>query len=155
MERTCVLVKPDGVGKHLIGTVAQRFEKAGLRLAGLKMLRLDRTQAESFYKEHVGKPFYEPLIVFMTSAPIVAMIWEGVQAVKMARGLMGATDSAKAEPGTLRREFGTNNRYNLVHGSDSPASAEREIAFFFKPEELYTYGDQDWQTESVSPLTNR
>jgi len=145
-ERTCVLVKPDGVCKHKIGKVIDRMESAGLKLVALRLARLTHAQAETFYKEHVGKPFYPGLVTFMTSAPITVMAWEGPSAVKTARGLMGATDSLKAEPGTLRREYGTDNRYNFVHGSDSPESASREIQFFFKPEELFAYGDKDWQT---------
>lgn len=148
LERTLVLVKPDGVCRRRIGKAVDRFEQAGLRLAGLKMTRLSKERAQSFYQEHVGKPFFPGLLTFMTSAPIVAMAWEGAEAVKAARGLMGATDSQKAEPGTLRREFGTDNRYNFVHGSDSPASAAREIAFFFSPDELQTYGPDDWKTAS-------
>jgi nucleoside-diphosphate kinase len=144
MQRTCILVKPDGVGKRRVGAVIDRLERAGLKLIGLKMVRLSPADAEEFYKEHQGRPFYPGLVVFMTSAPIVAAAWEGPEAVATARALMGATNSTQAAPGTLRREFGTDNRYNLVHGSDSAASAEREIAFFFKPEELYAYGDNDW-----------
>lgn len=144
MERTCILVKPDGVGKNVVGAVLARFAQAGLHLRGLKMLKLSPHQAEDFYQEHKGKPFYEPLIRFMTSAPIVATVWDGPGAVTKARAAMGATNSTEAAPGTLRREFGTNNRYNVVHGSDSAASAEREVRFFFKPEELYEYGDNDW-----------
>ncbi len=147
MERTLILVKPDGVGKHRVGSVLDRLERAGLRLLGVRMLKLPQTQAEEFYKDHKGKPFYEPLIRFMTAAPIVASVWEAPAAVSQARSLMGATDSLKADAGTLRRDFGTNNRYNLVHGSDSVTSAQREIPFFFKPEELFTYGDHDWNAE--------
>src|SRR5690349_10882979 len=102
-QRTCVLVKPDGVGKHLVGTVLQRMEKAGLQLAGVKMLRLTPERAEAFYGEHKGKPFYDPLIVFMTSAPIVATVWEGREAIAEARALMGATNSPEAANGTLRK----------------------------------------------------
>jgi len=145
MEQTLILVKPDGVGRHRIGAVLDRLERAGLRLLGLKMLRLSKSQAEDFYKEHHGKPFYPPLIQFMTSAPIVASVWEAPKAISQARSLMGTTDSLKADAGTLRRDYGTNNRYNLVHGSDSAPSAQREIGFFFKPEEMYSYGDNDWQ----------
>ncbi len=144
MERTCILVKPDGVCKNVVGTILARFAQAGLHLRGLKMLRLSPTQAEKFYGEHKGKPFYEPLVKFMTSAPLVATVWEGDGAVAKARSLMGATNSKEAVPGTLRREFGTDNRYNVVHGSDSTASAEREIPFYFKPEEIFSYQDNDW-----------
>jgi nucleoside-diphosphate kinase len=149
-ERTCLLVKPDGVGQRRVGAVIDRLERAGLRLAGLRMLKLSRGDAEAFYKEHHGKPFYEGLIRFMTAAPLVATAWEGPDAVATVRSLMGATNSAQAAPETLRREFGTDNRYNLVHGSDSPASAAREIAFFFKPEELFAYGENDWKSEVSS-----
>src|SRR5690348_8757998 len=114
MQRTCLLVKPDGVCKQLTGTVLERFEKAGLQLVGLKMLRLSRSQAEEFYIEHKGKAFYEPLIEFMISAPIVAAVWQGEDAVQKARSLMGATDSKQAQPGTLRRQYGFDNRRNLV-----------------------------------------
>lgn len=150
MERTLGLVKPDGVCKHHIGAILQRFESAGLKVVGLKMIRLDRPKAEGFYAEHRGKPFYEGLVLFMTSGPIVAIVWEGNGAIARARELMGATDSAKAAPGTLRREFGTDNRYNLVHGSDSPESAEREIGYFFTPGELFTYGENDWNAASAT-----
>src|SRR5580698_8743439 len=136
MEQTCVLVKPDGVCKNVAGAVLARFSQAGLVPRALKMIKLSPTQAEEFYGEHKGKPFYEPLVQFMTSAPIVATVWEAEGAIAKARSIMGATNSLEAVPGTLRREFGTNNRYNLVHGSDSPASAEREVRFFFKPEEM-------------------
>ena len=121
------------------------LRRSGLHLRALKMMKVSRAQAEEFYKEHKGKPFYEPLISFMTAAPIVATAWDGEGAIAKARAAMGATNSTEAAPGTIRREFGTNNRYNLVHGSDSPASAEREVTFFFKPEELYTYQDNDWK----------
>jgi nucleoside-diphosphate kinase len=150
VERTCTLVKPDGVCKRVVGTVLDRFEKSGLRLIGLKMVHLSPAVAERFYAEHKGKPFYEPLITFMISAPIVAAIWEGDGAIQKARSLMGSTNSPEAQAGTLRRQFGLDNRRNLVHGSDSPASAEREIAFFFKPDELYHYQDNDWQKERTS-----
>jgi nucleoside-diphosphate kinase len=145
VERTLTLVKPDGVCKDLSGTVLERFEKAGLRLVGLKMLRLSRADAERFYAEHKGKPFYEPLIEFMSAAPIVAAVWEAPGAIAKAREQMGSTNSSEAKEGTLRRQYGTDNRYNLVHGSDSPKSAEREVAFFFKPEELFHYAASDWQ----------
>jgi nucleoside-diphosphate kinase len=149
VERTCTLIKPDGVCKHLIGTIIDRFEKAGLQLIGLKMLQLSRADAERFYAEHKREPFYEPLVRFMISAPIVAAIWQGPAAIKQARVLIGSTNSPDALPGTLRKQFGVDNRRNLVHGSDSSVSAEREIAFFFKPDELYTYQDTDWDTENL------
>lgn len=145
MERTCILVKPDAVCQNLVGPVLSRFSSAGLALRGMKMIKLSAAQAEEFYREHRGKPFYEPLIRFMTAAPIVATVWDGAGAVALARSVMGATNSPEAAPGTVRREFGTTNRYNVVHGSDSPASAEREIRFFFKSEELHAYQSNDWK----------
>jgi nucleoside-diphosphate kinase len=153
-QRTCTLIKPDGVCKQLTGTVLDRFEKAGLRLVGLKMLRLSRADAERFYAEHKGRPFYLPLIDFMVSAPIVAAVWEGDQAVQKARALMGSTNSPEAQAGTLRRQFGLDNRRNLVHGSDSVLSAEREIAFFFKPEELFHYHAVDWLLSHLKGKTH-
>ena len=140
-----MLVKPDAVCRNIVGAVLDRFAKAGLRLRGLKMLKLSAAEAEKFYQEHKGKPYYEPLVRFMISGPIVATVWEGEGAIAKARSVMGATNSPEAAPGTLRREFGTNNRYNVVHGSDSAASAEREIQFFFKTDELYTYKENDWK----------
>ncbi len=145
MERTCILVKPDAVCKNLPGTVLARFAQAGLELRAAKMIKLSTAQAEQFYGEHKGKPFYEPLIRFMTSAPIVATVWEGEGAIAKARAVMGATNSPEAAPGTIRKEFGSNNRYNVVHGSDSPAAAAREVKFFFKPEEIFTYHENDWK----------
>ena len=145
MERTCILAKPDAVCKNLVGTILTRMAQVGLSLRAAKMMKLTTAQAEAFYAEHKGKPFYAPLITFMTSAPITATVWEGEGAIAKARSVMGATNSPEAAPGTLRREFGTNNRYNVVHGSDSPASAEREVKFFFKPEEIFTYHDNDWK----------
>ncbi|OGR93017.1 MAG: nucleoside-diphosphate kinase [Elusimicrobia bacterium RIFCSPLOWO2_01_FULL_59_12] len=149
VERTCILVKPDGVCKGLTGTVLERFEKAGLRLSGLKMARLSRAGAERLYAQHKGKPFYDPLIHFMVSAPIVAAVWEGPGSIQKARALMGSTNSPEAPAGTLRRQHGIDNRHNLIHGSDSAASAEREIAFFFKPDELFAYASADWQSAEL------
>ena len=131
LERTLTLVKPDGFCKQLAGTILDRFQSAGLRLMGLKMLRLPRADAERFYAEHKGRPFYEPLIEFMVSAPIVAAVWEGDQALSRRRvRLMGATNSPEAAAGTLRRQYGVDNRYNLVHGSDS-AGVRGARNFFF------------------------
>jgi nucleoside-diphosphate kinase len=145
VEKTCILVKPDGVCKNLTGTIFARFAKAGLELRAAKMFKLSTAQAEQFYGEHKGKPFYDPLITFMTSAPIVATVWEGEEAIAKARAVMGATNSPEAAAGTIRKEYGTNNRYNVVHGSDSISSAEREVKFFFKPEEIYMYHENDWK----------
>ena len=136
-ERTLSIVKPDAVGKNLIGEIYARFEKNGLRIAAARMLRLSRDDARRFYAEHEGQPYYEPLIDFMTSGPILAQVLEGDDAINKNREIMGKTNSPEADPGTIRRDYGENNRRNAVHGSDSPKSAEREIAFFFKPEEIF------------------
>ena len=139
MERTLIILKPDAVQRGLIGTLIARIERRGLRIAGLKMLWVSPELAERHYGEHRGKTFYEPLLRFITSAPVVALVVEGPQAISVMRMLMGKTDARQADPGTIRGDFGLSNRHNLVHGSDSPESAEREIALWFTPEELFSY----------------
>lgn len=139
MERTFAMVKPDGVQRGLAGGILVRFEQRGLKLVGLKMLLISREMAEGHYGEHRGKPFFGPLVDFITSGPVVAMVLEGKQAVTTVRDMMGATDPLKAAPGTIRGSFGLDVGRNVVHGSDSPASAEREIGLFFRPEELIDY----------------
>ncbi len=139
MERTYVMVKPDGVQRGLISEVVSRFEKRGLKIVGMKMLQIPRELAEEHYGEHKGKPFFEALVGYITSSPVVAMVLEGKNAVAAARDMMGATDPQKANPGTIRGDFGLDIGRNVVHGSDSTASAEREINLFFKPEELVEY----------------
>lgn len=139
MERTYVMVKPDGVQRGLVSEVISRFERRGLKLVGLKMLQIPRELAEEHYGEHKGKPFFDALVSYITSSPVVAMVLEGKNAVAAVRDMMGATDPQKAAPGTIRGEFGLDIGRNVVHGSDSPASAEREIGLFFKPEELVEY----------------
>lgn len=136
-ERTLSMIKPDAVGKNIIGEIYARFEKNGLRIAAARMLLLSVDDARRFYAEHEGQPYFEPLIDFMTSGPILAQVLEGDDAIAKNREIMGKTNSPEADPGTIRRDFGENNRRNAVHGSDSPKSAEREIAFFFKPEEVF------------------
>lgn len=139
MERTFAMVKPDGVQRGLAGGILARFEQRGLKLVGLKMLLIPREMAEGHYGEHRGKPFFGPLVDFITSGPVMAMVLEGKQAVTTVRDMMGATDPLKAAPGTIRGSFGLDVGRNVVHGSDSPASAEREIELFFRPEELIDY----------------
>lgn len=139
MERTYVMVKPDGVQRNLVGEVIGRLERKGLKLVGLKMIRLSRETAESHYAAHRERPFFPGLIRFITSGPVVAMVWEGERAVSAVRAVMGATDPVAAAPGSLRGDFALSVGMNLVHGSDSPESAEREIALFFRPEELVDY----------------
>jgi nucleoside-diphosphate kinase len=146
MQQTLILLKPDCVQRRLVGTVTQRFEQKGLRLAGLKLVQAGRELAEKHYAVHKGKPFYEALVQFVTSGPTVAMVWEGREAVAVARALMGPTDGSKAPPATIRGDFGLSIQNNLVHGSDSPENARAEIAIWFKPEELVSYRptDTDW-----------
>lgn len=136
MERTYLMVKPDGVQRGLVGQIIQRFEQKGFKIAGLKMMVIPRTLAEKHYGEHAGKPFFAGLVEFITSGPVVAMVVEGKDVISAAREMMGATNPLKAVPGTIRGTFGVDVGRNIIHGSDSPASAEREIALFFKPEEL-------------------
>lgn len=135
-EETLSLIKPDAVQSHHVGDVIQRFEANGLKIAALKMIRLTPKQAEEFYGEHQDKPFFNDLTTFMTSGPIVAVVLSGPDAIKKNRELMGATDFQKAAPGTLRKNFATSVTKNAVHGSDSVASARREISFFFADDEI-------------------
>jgi len=139
MQRTLVLVKPDGVQRGLVGSIVGRLERRGLKLVGLKMMQVTKELAARHYAEHQGKPFYDGLITFITSGPVVAMIWEGREAVTVVRGLMGATDPLKAAPGTIRGDLALDLGMNLIHGSDSPARAETEIALFFSQPELHDY----------------
>jgi nucleoside-diphosphate kinase len=139
MQRTLVLCKPDTVQRGLVGRVVSRFEEKGLKLVGMKMLRVDEDLAGRHYAEHVEKPFYADLLAFITASPIVALAVEGDNAVEVVRNLMGVTNPQKAGSGTIRGDFGLNLTMNLVHGSDSLASAQREVALFFAPEELHDY----------------
>lgn len=136
MERTFIMVKPDGVAAGLVGEIVSRFERRGFTLRGMKGLRIDRALAEAHYGEHVGKPFFESLVAFITSGPVVAMVWEGRDAITVARSMMGTTDSSLAAPGTIRGDFSLSKERNVVHGSDGPESAVREIALFFREDEL-------------------
>jgi nucleoside-diphosphate kinase len=146
MQRTLILLKPDCVQRRLVGTLVQRFEQKGLRLAGLKLVQASRELAEKHYAVHKGKPFYDSLLSFLTSGPTVALVWEGREAVAVARTLMGATDGTKAPPATIRGDFALSVQNNLVHGSDSPENAAIEISLWFSPQELvqYTSTDAAW-----------
>ena len=139
MERTLIIIKPDGVQRALVGDVIKRFEQRGLRLAGLKLIQIPRALAEEHYAEHKGKGFYEGTVTYMTSAPVVVMVLEGPDAVAASRATMGATNPLNAAPGTIRADFGLNISRNLVHGSDKPETAEREIQLYFQPGELLSY----------------
>ena len=136
MEQTLVLIKPDAVRRGLIGEIIRRFENRTLKIKALKMVRPSRELIERHYEVHRGKPFFEPTVEFMTSGPVVAMIIEGENAIAVVREIMGALDPLKAQPGTIRGDYTLNVRENLVHGSDSPESAEREIAVWFAPDEI-------------------
>lgn len=146
MERTLVLLKPDALQRRLVGQILARFEAKGLKIVGMKLLRVSPELAARHYAEHVGKPFYNELVSFITSAPVVALVVEGPRAVEVVRRLMGKTNALEAEPGTIRGDYGLSVGMNLVHGSDSPASASREIPLFFSPDELHDYAlaDAPW-----------
>jgi nucleoside-diphosphate kinase len=139
MERTLSIVKPDGVKKHLVGEVIKRFEDAGLKVVALKVIWMDKKEAEGFYAVHRGKAFFESLTTFMSSGPAVVMILEGEGAISKIRELMGATDPKQAKEGTLRRQFATNVEKNVVHGSDAPETAASEIKYFFNSLEMFGY----------------
>lgn len=151
MEQTLVLVKPDGVQRGLIGEIISRLERRGLKLAAMKLMRVDDALAGRHYGEHAQRPFFRGLVEFITSAPLVAMVWEAENAVEIVRNTMGATDPGNSAPGTIRGDLGVNIGRNLVHGSDSAESAGREINLFFKPEEIlaYTRGNDPWITEGT------
>uniref|UniRef100_A0A7J2TLX7 Nucleoside diphosphate kinase n=1 Tax=Archaeoglobus fulgidus TaxID=2234 RepID=A0A7J2TLX7_ARCFL len=139
MERTFVMIKPDGVQRGLIGEAISRLEKKGLKIVAIKMLKIPKEMAEKHYEEHRNKPFFNSLISYITSGPVVAMVVEGKNAVKVVRKLVGATNPAEAEPGTIRGDFGLDLGRNIIHASDSLASAEREIRLFFKDDEILEY----------------
>src|SRR6266545_4636921 len=139
MERTLVLVKPDAMQRGLAGEILARLERRGLRIVGLKLMQVDRALAERHYGEHAGKPFYEGLVGYITSCPIVAAVLQGTDAVEAVRSTMGRTNPRDAAPGTIRGDLGLEIGRNLIHGSDSLASAEREVALFFDAKELQSY----------------
>lgn len=136
MERTLVLIKPDGVQRALIGEIISRLERRGLKLSASKLFWVPIELAQKHYTEHVGKPFYSGLLKYITSAPVMAMVWEGEGAVAAVRQTMGATNPAQAAPGTVRHDFALITSRNLTHASDSVENAQKEIALWFKPEEL-------------------
>lgn len=136
IERTLILLKPDAVGRGLVGELLSRFERKGLEIVALKMLRLGKSLAEEHYAEHRGKPFYEGLVKFITSGPVVAAVLEGKGAVSVVRKMLGPTSGQDAPPGTIRGDYSVSDRFNLVHASDSLESARKEIARFFREDEL-------------------
>jgi nucleoside-diphosphate kinase len=139
MERTLVLVKPDAMQRGLAGQIVARLERRGLRIAAIRLFQMDEALARRHYAEHEGKPFFQPLISYITSCPIIAAVFEGTDAVDVVRKTMGATNPAAAEPGTIRGDLALETGRNLIHGSDSLESARREIALFFRDDEIHTY----------------
>lgn len=139
MERTLILVKPDGVQRGLMGEIIGRFERRGLKMIGMKFMRISQELAEKHYAVHEGRPFYNSLIEYITSAPVVAMVWEGNDAIAAARATIGATNPVAASPGTIRGDLGMEVGRNLVHGSDSPENGVKEASLFFGDDELVNW----------------
>lgn len=149
MEKTFIMLKPDAVQRGLVGQIINRFESKGCKLVGMKLMKVNRELAEKHYEEHKGKGFFEPTVNYIMSSPVVAMVWEGKNVVAIARELMGSTNPAAANPGTIRGAYGMDISRNIIHGSDSVASAEREIALYFQPEEILEYhkAGAEWLSE--------
>lgn len=149
MERTFIMVKPDGVQRNIVGDVVTRFEKKGFQLVGAKLMNVSEDLAKEHYKEHKEKPFFGELVDFITSSPVFAMVWEGENAVTVARKMLGKTNPAEAEVGTIRGDYGLQVAKNVVHGSDSNESATREISLFFEESEIVNYTKliNDWVYE--------
>ncbi|MBW8041490.1 MAG: nucleoside-diphosphate kinase [Planctomycetes bacterium] len=145
-EHTLVIIKPDAIQRHLAGEVIARFETKGLKLVGAKFMQASEDLCRQLYDVHQGKPFFEGVVKFLSSAPVLVMVWEAEGVIEIVRRMMGATFGCDAEPGTIRGDFGCSRGYNLVHGSDSSESAEREIKLFFQPVEIVDYKliDADW-----------
>ncbi|CAM5791824.1 MULTISPECIES: nucleoside-diphosphate kinase [Brevibacillus] len=139
MEKTFLMVKPDGVQRNLIGEIVSRFEKKGFQLVGAKLMNVSRELAEQHYAEHKERPFFGELVDFITSGPVFAMVWQGNNVISTARSMMGKTNPADAASGTIRGDFATSVGMNIIHGSDSPESAEREIALWFGQGEVLSY----------------
>jgi nucleoside-diphosphate kinase len=146
MERTLIILKPDAVQRGICGEILTRFEKKGIQVVGIKAMKISQQLAETHYEPHKGKPFYPGLVNFMTSSPVVVLALAGKDAITIARKMMGATFGSKAESGTIRGDFGVSNSFNLIHGSDSPEAATRELGLFFKDGELldWTPASQAW-----------
>lgn len=143
MEKTFLMVKPDGVQRNLVGEIVNRFERKGFKLVGAKLMQISEELASEHYGEHKERPFFGELVEFITSGPVFAMVWEGEKVISTAREMMGKTNPAEALPGTVRGDFGVTVGKNVIHGSDSPESAEREINLFFDQNELVSYLKQD------------
>ena len=149
-ERTLVLIKPDGVQRLLVGRIVGRFEERGLKIVGLKLVRVDRSLAERHYAVHAGKPFFEGLLAFITSGPLVAMVLEGPQAITVVRSMVGATRPAEAAPGTIRGDLALETAQNLIHASDGPETAAAEVALWFGADELLAY-DREIDRWALAP----
>ncbi|GAA0444255.1 nucleoside-diphosphate kinase [Lentibacillus halophilus] len=143
MEKTFLMVKPDGVQRNLVGEMVSRFERKGFKLVGAKLMQMSDDMAKTHYDEHQDKPFYGELVEFITSGPVFAMVWEGENVIAIARDMMGKTNPLEAAPGTIRGDYGMTVGKNIIHGSDSPESAEKEINLFFQDNEIKTYSKQD------------
>lgn len=143
MEKTFLMVKPDGVQRNLTGEIVNRFEQKGFKLVGAKLMQISNELAENHYGEHKERPFFGELVDFITSGPVFAMVWEGEGVILTAREMMGKTNPAEAAPGTVRGDFAVTVGKNIIHGSDSAESAEREIGLFFKEDEIVSYDKQD------------
>lgn len=143
MEKSFIMVKPDGVQRNLVGNIVHRFEQKGFKLAGAKLMQVSEDLAKEHYGEHKERPFFGELVDFITSGPVFAMVWEGENVIKTARKMMGETNPAEANPGTIRGDYGITVGKNVIHGSDSPESAEREIGLFFNTSEVASYSKQD------------
>jgi nucleoside-diphosphate kinase len=143
MEKTFLMVKPDGVQRNLVGEIVNRLERKGFKLVGAKLMQISDELASEHYGEHKERPFFGELVDFITSGPVFAMVWEGENVIKTAREMMGKTNPAEAAPGTVRGDYGVTVGKNVIHGSDSPESAEREINLFFDQKELVSYSKQD------------
>ncbi len=145
-ERTLIIIKPDGIQRHLAGEIIGRFEKKGFKLVATKLMQISEELARQHYAVHKNKAFFEGVVKYLSSAPSLVMLWEAEGIINMARKMMGATFGYEAEPGTIRGDFSSSRGYNLIHGSDSPESAEQEIKLFFTPDEIIDYKltDADW-----------
>ncbi|NRA96909.1 MAG: nucleoside-diphosphate kinase [Planctomycetes bacterium] len=154
MDTTLLIVKPDGVQRGLVGEIVGRFERKGLQIVGMKMMTISQELAAEHYKDHAEKPFYDGLVRFMTSSPVVAFAVRGVGAIGICRKMMGATFGPNAEPGTIRGDFGVSTSFNLIHGSDSPEAAERELGLFFGAGEIleWTPANLGWRYDAAEEL---
>jgi nucleoside-diphosphate kinase len=146
MERTLIIIKPDAVQRQLVGRIIQRFEDKGLQIVAVRFMRISLGLAQRHYAVHKGKPFYEPLLQYITSGPVCVLVLQGPGVIAMARKLMGQTFGCDADPGTIRGDFGGSRGFNLIHGSDSPEAAQQEISLYFQPDDLVDYelANQHW-----------